>query len=197
MAYIDKELAEEPKAVLSMNPKKFALWLFIISIIMIFASQTSAYLVRRAEGNWLEVDFPPIFTVSTIVIILSSFTMQWAYHSAKRDELVKLKIAIIATTLLGFTFLVTQWLGWGQLVDMQVFFGGRGSNPGGSFVYVLSGLHAAHLIGGLIFLLIVTVKTFQYKIHAKSLQTIELCNTYWHFMDILWVYLFVFLLINR
>lgn len=197
MAIENQNMAEEPQAVLSMNPKKFALWLFIVSIIMIFASQTSAYLVRRAEGNWLEVDFPPIFMISTVVLLLSSVTMQWAYMAAKRDNIANVKTAMVLTTILGFVFLVTQWYGWVALVEMKVFFGGTGSNPGGSFVYVISGLHAAHLIGGLIFLLVVTVKSFQYKVHAKSILTIELCNTYWHFLDILWVYLFVFLLINR
>ena len=196
--YMDTRLettpvAEEPKLTLSMHPKKFALWLFLVTVMMIFAAFTSAYIVRQSEGNWLEFDLPQSFWITSVIILLSSITMHWAYYSAKRDQIRNVKVAMGITVVLGVAFLVGQFVVWGDLVDMNVFFVG---NPAGSFVYVLSGLHAAHLISGVIVLLITLVSAIRYKIHAKRMDQIEMCATYWHFLDGLWLYLFVFLLLN-
>ncbi|MGE0772801.1 MAG: heme-copper oxidase subunit III [Cyclobacteriaceae bacterium] len=190
----DIKIIEEPKKTLSMHPKKFAMWLFIASVGMLFASLTSAYIVRRAEGNWLAFDLPAVFYTTTILILLSSVTMQWAYFAAKKDNLETLKLMISLTGILGLAFVVGQVVGWGQLVDQSVYFVG---NPSGSFLYVLTGLHGLHLISAVIFLLIVLVATFRFKVHAKAMAQIEMCTTYWHFLGGLWLYLFVFLLLNR
>ncbi len=187
----DLNIQREPEATLSVDPKKFILWLFIVSIVMLFASQTSAYLVRRAEGNWVEFDMPMVFWYSTGVLLLSSISMQWAYFSAKKDNFTGLKTAISVTFVLGMVFLWMQFEGWRQMVDMKVFFVG---NPSGSFLYVFTGLHGFHLISGLIVLIAALVSAFRLKVHAKNLRRIEICATYWHFLDILWVYLFFFLL---
>ena len=188
---------EQPKKPLAMHPKKFALWLFIVSIVMIFAAMTSAYIVRKGEGNWLEVNIPPIMYINTAIIVLSSITMQWAYFSAKKDNLQPMKSALLVTTLLGILFVVGQFVSWSALKESQVFFGGPESNPAGSFVYVLTGLHGFHLITGVIFLFIVLISAFKYEVHSKNMVLIEMCATYWHFLDVLWVYLFVFLLLNH
>ncbi|WP_026262302.1 cytochrome c oxidase subunit 3 [Spirosoma panaciterrae] len=183
-------LVEEPEETLSMNPRKFILWLFIVSIIMLFAAMTSAYLVRRAEGNWLEYVIPPIFNYSSVVLVMSSLTMHWAYLSAKKDNFGNLKIAITVTFVLGAVFLYMQFLGWVDLVNENVFFVG---NPAGSFMYIFTGLHGFHLISGIIVLVFALVAAFRLRIHAKSLNQIEIAATYWHFLDILWLYLFFFL----
>lgn len=190
----DIELQNEPIQPLSMHPQKFALWLFIVSVIMIFAAFTSAYIVRKGEGNWLDFDLPAIFYYTSAIIVLSSITMQWAYYSAKKDNLDMLKIALVLTSILGVSFLVGQFLAWGKLVDMQVYWVG---NPSGSFLYVLTGVHGLHLISGVIFLIIVLVLTFKYEVHSKSLVRIEMCATYWHFLGALWLYLFFFLSFNH
>jgi cytochrome c oxidase subunit 3 len=181
----------EPEQTLAMDPMKFILWLFLVSIIMLFASQTSAYLVRRAEGNWLEFEMPKIFWYSTVVLVASSAMMQWAYFAAKKDQFKQLKIAISITFVLGLAFLWMQFEGWKNLVDMNVYFVG---NPSGSFFYVFTGLHGFHIISGLIVLLFALRAVFRMKVHAKSLRQIQICATYWHFLDLLWLYLFVFLL---
>ncbi|WP_080053938.1 cytochrome c oxidase subunit 3 [Spirosoma aerolatum] len=183
-------LVEEPEETLSMNPRKFILWLFIVSIIMLFAAMTSAYLVRRAEGNWLEYAIPSIFYYSSVVLVISSLTMHWAYLSAKKDNFDNLKIAITITFVLGAIFLYMQFLGWVDLVNENVFFVG---NPAGSFMYIFTGLHGFHLISGIIVLVFALVAAFRLRIHAKSLNQIEIAATYWHFLDILWLYLFFFL----
>lgn len=188
------KIVEEPKKTLAMNPKKFAMWLFIGSVVMLFASLTSAYIVRQAEGNWLYFELPPILTVSTVVILLSSITMQWAFWSAKKDKVEMVKILITVTSVLGLAFLVLQFEGWKALVANQVYLVG---NPSGSFLYVITGLHGLHLVSAIVFLLIVLVSTYRYRVHSKNLTQIEMCTTYWHFLGGLWLYLFVFLLLYR
>lgn len=182
---------KEPRETLSMDPIKFILWLFLVTIIMLFASQTSAYLVRRAEGNWLEFEMPRIFWYSTAVLLLSSMTMHWAYFTAKKDRFKELKVAISITFVLGVAFLVMQFEGWKKLVEMNVYFVG---NPSGSFFYVFTGLHGLHLISGIIVLLFAFIAAMKMNVHSKNLRRIQICVTYWHFLDILWIYLFVFLL---
>jgi cytochrome c oxidase subunit III len=188
------KIVEEPKQPISMNPKKFAMWLFIGSVIMLFAAFTSGYIVRRAEGNWVYFDLPFLFTISTIVILTSSLTMQLAYWAAKKDNLESVKILVTVTAVLGLTFLVLQFEGWKDLVLNQVYLVG---NPSGSFFYIITGLHGLHLISAIIFLLIVLVATYRYRVHSKNLVQIEMCLTYWHFLGGLWLYLFVFLLLYR
>lgn len=188
------KIVEEAKKPLSMNPKKFALWLFIVSVCMIFASLTSAYIVRQAEGNWQLFELPPLFWITSGIILLSSFTMHWAYLAAKRNNLEMVKVAMSITTILGVAFLVGQVMAWGELVQNNVYFVG---NPSGSFVYVLSGLHGLHILGGVVLLIITLIATFRFQVHSKSLNLIEMCTTFWHFLDALWLYLFVFLLLNR
>ncbi len=185
------KMVKEPRETLAMDPHKFILWLFLVSIIMLFASQSSAYLVRRAEGNWLEFKMPAIFMYSTGVLVLSSICMHWAYIKAKNDDFKQLKIAISITFALGLLFLGMQFEGWKQLVAMNVYFVG---NPSGSFFYVFTGLHGFHIISGLIVLMFALWAAFKLKLHAKNLRQIQICVAYWHFLDILWIYLFVFLL---
>lgn len=194
----DIKIIEEAKKPMSMHPKKFALWLFIASVTMLFASLTSAYIVRQAEGNWMLFELPRIFWINTGIIFISSITMHWAYLSAKRDNLDRVKLALAITTVLGIAFLVGQFLGWKEMVANNVYFvNDRASAVSGSFVYVISGLHGAHIISGVVFLIIVLVAAFRFKVHSKNLAQIEMCTTYWHFLDALWLYLFIFLLLNR
>jgi len=190
----DLKLVEEAKKPLSMNPKKFGLWLFLVSVVMIFAALTSAYIVRQADGDWLYFELPQLFWYTSAIIIVSSITMHWALISARKDNLETVKIATGLTSLLGLLFLVGQFYGWTALVENSVYFVG---NPSGSFVYVITGLHGVHLVSGVIVLLIVLIATLRYKVHSKSLSLIEMCATYWHFLGGLWLYLFIFLLLNR
>ncbi|QSE97106.1 cytochrome c oxidase subunit 3 [Fulvivirga lutea] len=190
----DFKIVEEAKKPLSMHPKKFGMWLFMITVVMIFASLTSAYIVRQAEGNWVVFELPTLLWITSGIILLSSATMHWTYLSAKSDELENVKLGIGITLALGVAFLLGQVYAWGDLVDNNVFFVG---NPSGSFLYVLTGLHGLHLVSGIIFLIIVLISTFKYRVHSKNLAQIQMCATYWHFLGGLWIYLFVFLLLNH
>ena len=189
------QLVDKPvQQPLSMHPKKFALWLFIVTVVMIFAAFTSAHIVRQADGNWLVYEMPPMLWVTSGIILMSSVSMQWAYRAAKRDRLQQVKLAMTLTVALGIAFLVGQLMAWRQLVDAGVYFVG---NPAGSFMYVFTGVHGLHLVGGIIFLLFVLISSLKNKIHAKRLLNMEMCTTYWHFLGGLWIYLFIFLLLNH
>ena len=193
----DIRIVEEAKKPRSMNPKKFALWLFIVSVIMLFGAWTSAYIVKRGEPGWSSFELPNQFWVNTVIILISSVTMVWAQRAAKKDQLEQTKIALGLTTLLGVAFLVGQWLAWGKMVEMNYYFAGSGSNSSSSFIYVLTGFHGLHIISGVVVLLIALIATFRYKVHSCNMLRLELCSTYWHFLGGLWLYLFVFLLLNR
>lgn len=191
----DYKLVDAPvEQPLSMHPKKFALWLFIVTVVMIFAAFTSAHIVRQADGDWLIYDIPPMLWITSGIILASSAFMQWAYIAAKKDKLEQVKLALSITTVLGLVFLYGQFQAWGQLVDAGVFFVG---NPAGSFMYVFTGIHAAHLISGVIYLLYMLISSLRNKVHAKNMLNMDMCTTYWHFLGGLWIYLFIFLLLNH
>lgn len=175
------------------NPQRFALWLAIASIVMLFAALTSAYIVRQAAGDWREITMPAIFWVNTVVILLSSATIQWAYTAYKKNDSSKYKRAITLTTILGITFLIGQYWGWIILRDNGVYIDG---NPAGSFIYVISMVHAVHILGGVIALIVFTLRAFSKPINPSRLIRVELIATYWHFVDFLWIYLFIFLQIK-
>jgi cytochrome c oxidase subunit 3 len=185
------QVSDDAQPTLSMNPKKFSMWLFLLSVVMIFASLTSGYIVRKSEGNWVDFELPPIFWLTTAILLLSSLTHHLAFYHAKKDNLAQVKGWMMLTALLGLAFLVSQWYSWVYLVNINVYF--SGNNVAGSFLYVLTGLHMLHVLSAVIFVLIITIRTYQYKVHSKNLLGIELCTTYWHFLDVLWIYLFAFL----
>lgn len=179
------------------HPLKFSMWLIIVSIGMMFAAFTSAYIVRREEGNWLEFDLPTVLLLNTAVIMLSSVTMQLAQNAAKHNSMGRLRLMLLLTLGLGIAFLAGQWYGWADLVQNNIYFGGTGSNPAGSFIYVLTGVHGFHLVTGLIFIGIVWMNSLKYKVHSKNMLRIQLCSVYWHFLGGLWLYLYIFLMVNH
>jgi cytochrome c oxidase subunit 3 len=173
------------------------LWIGMVSMIMLFAAFTSAYVVRKGKGEWLDFEMPQIFYFSTAIIMISSVTMNWALASAKKNNLKNIRIASFITLALGLTFVICQFKGWGVLVDNKVYAAGKFSNPAGSFFYLLTALHALHLFAGIISVAVVSVKSLFNKYNSENYLGIKLCSIFWHFLDILWIYLFVFLLFER
>jgi len=170
------------------------LWIGIVSILMLFAGLTSAYIVRQAEGDWLLFELPKMFYLSTVIIIISSISMNYALISAKRNNFSNIKIALALTLLLGLGFVLSQFMAWKALVGQEVFLVG---NVSGSFLYVLSGLHLAHLAGGIISLSVVLSGALKEQYNSENKLGLELCSIYWHFLDVLWVYLFLFFVFLR
>ncbi|MFN3490580.1 MAG: heme-copper oxidase subunit III, partial [Emticicia sp.] len=148
----------------------------------------------RAEGNWAEFEIPTIFWISTLILMISSATMHLSLKAAKGGENVKLKTLVAVTTVLGLVFLGMQYLGWQDLQQQGVFLKG---NPSGSFFYIFTGLHMAHLVLGLGILIATFIMAFRMKLGVNNTILVEVCATSWHFLDILWIYLFVFLLYFR
>jgi cytochrome c oxidase subunit III len=190
----DYSLKPSEAHVRRMHPQKFAMWLFMVSVAMIFISMSSAYIVKKGAGDWVYFRLPDMFLYTTILIVLSSVSMQWAYVSAKRNNLVGIRAGMAMTGVLGLAFVAGQWMGWQQLVEQKAYFSDA---PSGSFIYVFSGLHGLHLIGGVVFLTLVLVDAFRYEVHSKRLVRMEMCTTYWHFLGGLWLYLYIFLTINN
>jgi cytochrome c oxidase subunit 3 len=170
------------------------LYVAIGSMVMLFGGLTSAYVVRHAEGNWLVFTMPQAFYFSTALMLLSSLTMNFALMAAKKNNFTQIKQALGATLVLGIGFMFCQFMGWSQLSAQKVFFAGKDSNASGSFFYVLTGLHLAHLLGGMLYLLAVNIKALKNKYTAQNYLSLQLCATYWHFLDGLWIYLFFFLI---
>ena len=192
---VDLKIVEEPKKPMAMHPKKFAMWLFMASVMMLFMALTSAYIVRRAEGNWVFFELPAMFYYSSVIVAISSVTMQVAFWAAKRDQLERVKFFVTFTFILGIAFLVTQVLGLKELIREGHHF--TGGNVSESFFYIFPWAHGLHIISALVFLLIVLNSAFKVRISSKNTAQIEMCATYWHFLGGLWLYLFVFLILYR
>ncbi len=178
------------------HPHKFAVWVGCGSIVMMFASLTSAYVVRQAAGNWLEFVIPGIFKLSTLVILLSSLTLHASFLAFKKGKEAQYKGLLVTTYVLAVLFFVFQYMGWAELAASGVPFT---LNPSGDFVYVITWVHAAHVIGGLAALTVSLIHAFGLKFKPTEKRKIrfELTLTYWHFVDFLWVYLFIFLSLYR
>ena len=176
------------------HPHKFTLWVGIGSLLMMFAGLTSAYIVKRNLANWQTYDLPQFFWYSTIVILISSVTMYLAQKAFKQREMKKYRSLLIVTLVLGVLFIVFQVLGFQQLYAKEVTLT---ANVSYSFMYVIVGIHAAHVLGGLIALLVLFAKAFSKKIRIYNSVPVELVSTYWHFVDILRIYLLIFLIMIR
>ena len=178
------------------HPQKFALMLACASITMMFAALTSADIVRQASGNWLEFNLPNLFFISTLTIIASSATLYLSEKSFKAHKERPYKLFLVVTFILGILFIAFQYMAWLKLDAAGVVFNG---NPSGSFIYVISGLHAAHVLGGIVVLFVALVQSMAlpFYISKQRLKRLSLTSFYWHFMGILWLYLFVFLILQN
>ncbi len=175
-----------------LHPYKFTLWVAIGSIIMMFAALTSAYIVRHAQHNWLEFTMPKVFWYSTAVIIVSSLTLHLAVKAFRSRERNRYRSLLSITALLGVLFAVLQGYGFYDLYNRGVQIFGKGSNPSASFLGIITGLHVLHVLGGVIALIVIFFKAYSRKIKSYDSTSAELVSIYWHFVDILWIYLFIF-----
>lgn len=185
---------EQPREKKRMHPQKFALYVAMGSIVMMFAGLTSAYIVRQAQGNWVYYNLPYTFWASTGVILLSSITMHMGVKSFKNRAMPRFKMLITVTLILGILFAALQWIGFQQLYGYNIRVDG---NPSESFLFIIAGLHLLHILGGIFALLIVFFRAFRTRIKVYNATGLEIVASYWHFVDVLWIYLFVFFLANQ
>jgi len=174
------------------NTSKQLLWIAMAGISMFFAGLTSAVIVRSAEHGWDAIVMPEWFWYSTYAILLSSVFLVVAKRQVKRGSSPTPHVFL--ALILGLLFSFFQFKGWEQLTAEGRFLVGPGSNPASSFLYVITFAHLVHVAGGIISLIVTTIKSSQVKYTKEDYLGIELISIYWHFLDVLWVYLFVFLL---
>jgi cytochrome c oxidase subunit III len=173
------------------------LWLGIASICMMFGGFTSAYIVSQGTKGWLTFQLPDVFLISTIVILLSSATMIFAFNGAKNNKNNHVKIGLGTTFILGLLFSFFQFKGWGLLFDKGIYFFGSQSRSSGSYLYLFTLVHLAHILSGLIMLVYCFIKSLNGKYNSENMLGLKMAAIYWHFLDILWVYLFLFLYFIR
>lgn len=185
---VKEAVSEQRKKI---HPHKFTLWVGMGSIIMMFAAFTSAYIVKRQQPGWTSFEIPVTFWYSSAVILISSVTMQLAVKSFKEREMRRYRQFISLTAALGVLFVALQLISFDKIWKTGITFRGAGA---GQFLYIIAGLHAVHVIGGVIALLILFFQAFNSKIRNYNSVPIEVASTYWHFVDALWIYLFIFFL---
>lgn len=174
--------------------EQLGMGLFLASVTMLFIGLTSAYLVRRGGSDWQAIRIPTLLWFNTSVLLLSSGTMYLAQRAIRGDRPRTLRRWLAGTMGLGVLFLLGQWRAWQQLAAQGIYLS---TNPSSSFFYVLTGAHAFHLLGGLLFLLYVLVQAWRGLYSARRRTPVEVCGMYWHFLDGLWLYLFLFLFLFR
>jgi cytochrome c oxidase subunit 3 len=174
------------------HPHKFTLWVAIGSILMMFAGLTSAYIVKRSQASWLMLEIPVVFWYSTIAILASSITVQLSLKALKAREMMAYKRWLMITAVLGVLFLVLQIVGFKQFGANDIRLVGAGSNASYSFLLAISGLHGLHVLGGVIALVVIAIQALRVATRSYNTVPLEVAATYWHFVDALWIYLFIF-----
>lgn len=179
------------------HPKKFALIIACASIVMMFVALSSAYIVREAQGNWVEFAIPTKFFFSTAAILASSLVLHFSYFFFKKENTVLYRSLLVTAFALGIAFVMFQYEGWTQIMNQAGL--PLGSNPSADFVYAITFLHAAHVLGGLIVLIVAMIHAFylKHRVTEKRKLRFELTLLYWHFVDFLWLYLLVFLILHK
>ncbi|HEY1023722.1 MAG TPA: cytochrome c oxidase subunit 3 [Sphingobacteriaceae bacterium] len=188
-------LIEEEKT--NLRAKKFLMWLFLISSFMLFAALTSAFIVYTGgdPNRGIKTYLPNAFIFSTAAIFLSSITMHLAFLSGKKMQLDRQKLYLVITILLGIVFFVLQVMSWQALIKQGIYF--VNFNASQSFIYVFTGAHLVHILGGLIMLAGALLGGIRQIPQVRNVFRLEITSIFWHFVDILWIYLYVFLLLNQ
>lgn len=168
------------------------LWVAMISMVMFFAGLTSAYVVSMKRDDWVTFDLPQSFYISTILIILSSFTLILSQKFLKKDNLKASLGLLLVTLLLGLGFISYQYIGFNELKSVGLFFTGPESTVSTSFIIGITFMHIIHLFAGVIVMLVVIYNHFKKKYSATDMLGFELGGIFWHFVDVLWIYLFFF-----
>ncbi|MCX8471376.1 MAG: cytochrome c oxidase subunit 3 [Chitinophagaceae bacterium] len=176
-----------------LHPRKLMMWMAMASMFMVFAGLTSAFILQSGSAKWVIFKLPIAFWFSTIVIMASSYTMSKAVTFFKSREKQRYKTFVSFTLILGILFIVLQLLGFADLYKQNITLQGSASN---GFLFIISGLHIAHMVGAIIALVIVYLTAFRKKVKTYNSTSIEIMSLFWHFVDGLWIYLFIFFLLN-
>lgn len=168
------------------------LWIAIVSMVMMFAGLTSAYIVSSNREDWVNFQMPSAFYISTLLIVMSSTTFILAKKFIKKNNRQLTTIMLLATLGLGIGFIFFQFEGYQQLIDSGLYLTGEKSRISSSLFYVISFAHLLHIFAGIIVVSVVIFNHFRYKYDATEVLGMELGSIFWHFLDILWIGLFLF-----
>lgn len=178
--------------------KKNMLWFGMISLTMSFAGLTSAYVISRERKDWLtDFEIPQAFFVSLAIILLSSISFHFAKQFVKKNENRRGMILLVLTLLLGIAFVFYQFKGFSEIISNGYFFTGSESSITTSFIYLVVLMHLAHIFVAILTVLAVIYNHYKLKYQNGKTLGIELAVTFWHFVDVLWIYLFLFLYFVR
>lgn len=183
-------LTAKPTTNFKVDPTQFTVWIFLVSVVMLFAGFTSAYIVRKSQGDWVNFELPSVFIISCIVVVLSSITMAGAQYALKSGNIALVRASLLASLILGTVFIINQFAGWDALTANGHYLVG---NASGSFLFIISGAHAAHVGAGIVALLVCLLRSFI--LGAKDIQSLKVNSVaiYWHFVGVLWLYIYLFL----
>jgi cytochrome c oxidase subunit 3 len=181
----------------SEKSKLALLYVSIASMTMVFAGLTSAYIVRKGEGNWMLFEIPFQFYISTALLLFSSISLNFGMSYLKKGDILFLGRLLAVTLALGLAFGYFQFSGWHSLVESGVYFAGKTANASGSFFYVITWLHFGHYIGGIIALVFGIWRNHSGAYAAGNYTGMKMIAAYWHFLDALWLYIFLFLLLYK
>jgi cytochrome c oxidase subunit 3 len=189
------QIQQEDK--INLGAKKFTMWIFIFTSFMFFAALSSGFIVYSGgKGHGLNVQIPQPFLYSTLIIIISSITLFMAAKAAKQLQIAKQRLYLWVTILLGVAFFAVQLYACYVLTyKMQIYF--TDPNASRTFLYVFCGMHLLHIIAGLLVLLNTVLATYKNIPQVKNIFKMEMASIFWHFLDIMWIYLYVFLLLNQ
>ena len=187
----EKDLEKELTAGRKKSAKPM-LWVSMISMVMFFAGLTSAYVISMRRDDWVTFDLPDAFYISTLLIILSSITISTSQRFIKKDKREKSIVFLLITFALGIAFVWQQYAGFEDLRNAGLFFTGPTSTVSTSFIIGITLMHAFHVFAGIVVLLVVIYNHFKYKYTSDDLLGFELGAIFWHFVDVLWIYLFFF-----
>ncbi|MDE0536246.1 cytochrome c oxidase subunit 3 [Tenacibaculum sp. L6] len=187
----EQSLQEELKVAKRKSAKPM-LWISMVSMVMFFAGLTSAYVVSMNREDWVTFDLPQAFYISTVLIILSSITLFFSQNLLKKDNIKGSFILLLVTLVLGLGFVWYQWVGFNELKNTGLYFTGPESTVSTSFIIGITFMHVLHLLAGVIVLLVVIYNHFKKKYTSSNMLGFELGAIFWHFVDVLWIYLFFF-----
>ena len=189
---VGEQVLKQEYIVAKKKSAKPMLWISMISMVMFFAGLTSAYVISMNRDDWVSFDLPQSFYVSTILIVSSSITLFLSQRFLKQKKRQLSLILLVVTLLLGIGFVWQQYVGFNQLKSIGLFFTGPESTVSTSFIIGITFMHVLHLFAGLVVLLVVIYNHFKYKYKQDDMLGFELGAIFWHFVDLLWIYLFFF-----
>jgi cytochrome c oxidase subunit 3 len=189
---ITEQVLQKELLVGKKKTAKPMLWISMISMVMFFAGLTSAYVISMKRDDWITFELPQAFYISTSLIVASSICLLLSQQFLKKDKRLLSLGLLILTLVLGIGFVWQQYLGFNQLKGIGLFFTGPESTVSTSFIIGISFMHVIHILAGLIVLLVVIYNHFKYKYSSDNMLGFELGAIFWHFVDVLWIYLFFF-----